>query len=254
MFFRMFRKFRLLEGESGTTGEPTGGAPAAAAATGTPAAEGGQPATGAAPADGATPPAAGTHDSAPTWLQSIADADLRQFVEAKGFKDAGEAVKAMREFEAKHAVPASVEEYQLGDGDFAKTAATWFHEAGIPAEAAKALAAKWNGYVGEQNTAAEAARLAKGEAELTTLKSEWGTDYDKNIELGRQAMRKFGVSGEVIDKLAGAAGDAATIKVFSQIGASLSEGTLNPGGDGGSSGAALTQEQRAAKFYANTKT
>lgn len=252
MFFRMFRKFRLLEGEATTTGEPAGGAPAAAPAA--PAAgEGSQPATGAAPADG-NAAAAGTHDSAPTWLQSIADADLRQFVEAKGFKDVGEAVKAMRELETKHAAPASVEDYQLGDGDFAKTAATWFHEAGIPADAAKALAEKWNGYVGEQNTAAEAARLAKGEAELTTLKGEWGADYDKNVELGRQAMRKFGVSGDVIDKLAGASGDAATIKVFSQIGASLSEGVLNPGGDGGGSGAALTQEQRAAKFYANTKT
>lgn len=67
-------------------------------------------------------------------------------------------------------------------------------------------------------------------------------------------MRKFGVPAEVIDRLAGESGDAATIKVFSSIGASLSEGTLNPGGDGGSSGAALTLEQRAAKFYANTKT
>ncbi|WP_242449018.1 hypothetical protein [Burkholderia metallica] len=248
MFFRMFRKFRLLEGETTTTGEPAGGASAAAtgATTADPAA------TTTTQTDGAaTTTTEGTHDSAPTWLQSIADAELRQFVEAKGFKDVGEAVKAMRELEAKHAAPASVEDYQLGDGDFAKTAATWFHEAGIPADAAKALAAKWNGYVGEQNTAAEAARLAKGEAELTTLKSEWGVDYDKNVELGRQAMRKFGVSGEVIDKLAGATGDAATIKMFSQIGASLSEGTLNPGGAGGS-GAALTEEQRAAKFYSNS--
>nr|WP_244109048.1 hypothetical protein [Burkholderia anthina] len=250
MFLRMFRKFRLLEGEATTTGEPAGGA----AATGATTAAAADPAASAATqTDGATTTTEGTHDSAPTWLQSIADADLRQFVEAKGFKDVGDAVKAMRELEAKHAAPASVEDYQLGDGDFAKTAATWFHEAGIPADAAKALAAKWNGYVGEQNTAAEAARLAKGDAELTTLKGEWGADYDKNVELGRQAMRKFGVSGEVIDKLAGASGDAATIKVFSQIGASLSEGTLNPGGAGGS-GAALTDEQRAAKFYSNTKT
>lgn len=249
MFFRMFRKFRLLEGEATTTGEPAGGA-AATGATTTPATD--PAATAAAQTDAAA--AAVTQDSATTWLQSIADADLRQFAEAKGFKDVGEAVKAMREFEAKHAAPATVEEYQLGDGDFAKTAATWFHEAGVPAEAAKALAAKWDVYVKDQTTAIESARVAKGEAELTALKGEWGDSFDKNVELGRQAMRKFGVSGEVIDKLAGASGDAATIKVFSQIGASLSEGTLNPGGDGGGSGAALTHEQRAAKFYANTKT
>ncbi|MBR8460773.1 hypothetical protein KDW07_26900 [Burkholderia dolosa] len=234
-----YRKFRLLEGEATPTGEPTGGA--AAAATDPTAATTTQ-------TDGAAAPA-NTGDSPTAWLQSIADADLRQFVEAKGFKDVGDAVKAMRDFEAKHAAPAKVEDYQLGDGEFAKTAATWFHEAGVPAEAAKALAAKWNGYVEQQNSAAEAARLAKGEAELSTLKTEWGDSYDKNVELGRQAMRKFGVSAEVIDKLAGAAGDAATIKVFSQIGASLSEATLNPGGAGGS-GAALTDEDaRAAKLY-----
>ncbi|MCW3505655.1 hypothetical protein K6Y79_36930 [Burkholderia cenocepacia] len=244
----MFRKFRLLEGETTTTGEPAGGAAATSTTAADPAATT-TTATATTQTDGATTATEGTHDSAPTWLQSIADADLRQFVEAKGFKDVGEAVKAMRELETKHAAPASVEDYQLGDGDFAKTAATWFHEAGIPADAAKALAEKWNGYVGEQNAATEAARLAKGEAELTTLKGEWGVDYDKNVELGRQAMRKFGVSGEVIDKLAGATGDAATIKVFSQIGASLSEGVLNPGGAGGS-GAALTNEDaRAATLY-----
>ncbi|OQD14628.1 hypothetical protein UE98_31780 [Burkholderia cenocepacia] len=245
----MFHKFRLLEGETTTTGEPAGGAPAAAVATGATTTDPAAAATTTAQTDGATNAAANTDNSPSTWLQSITDADLRQFVETKGFKDVGDAVKAMRELEAKHAAPASVEDYQLGDGDFAKTAATWFHEAGIPAEAAKALAAKWNGYVGEQNTAAEAARLAKGEAELMTLKGEWGADYDKNVELGRQAMRKFGVSGEVIDKLAGASGDAATIKVFAQIGASLSEGALNPGGAGGS-GAALTNEDaRAATLY-----
>ncbi|UQP02239.1 hypothetical protein L0Z36_10160 [Burkholderia multivorans] len=245
MFSRMFRKFQLLEGEATTTGEPTGGAPAAGATT---AATTDSTATAATQTPGATS-AAGTHDSAPSWLQAIGDADLRQFVEAKGFKDVGEAVKAMRELEAKHAAPEKVEDYQLGDTDFAKTAASWFHEHGVSAETAKALAAKWNGYVEQQNSAAEAARIAKGQADLAALKSEWGDGYDKNLELGRQAMRKFGVPAEVIDRLAGESGDAATIKVFSSIGASLSEGTLNPGEAGGS-GAALTDDDaRAAKLY-----
>lgn len=246
MFSRMFRKFQLLEGEATTTGEPAGGAPAAGATTTATATDSAAPAATQTP--GATS-AAGTHDSAPSWLQAIGDADLRQFVEAKGFKDVGEAVKAMRELEAKHAVPAKAEDYQLGDTDFAKTAASWFHEHGVSAETAKALAAKWNGYVEQQNSAAEAARIAKGQADLAALKSEWGDGYDKNLELGRQAMRKFGVPVEVIDKLAGQMGDAQAIKVFSQIGASLSEGVLNPGGAGGS-GAALTDEDaRAAKLY-----
>ncbi|SMG01064.1 FIG00463690: hypothetical protein [Burkholderia singularis] len=159
----------------------------------------------------------------------------------------------MRDVESKYAAPEKPEGYELGDGDFAKTAATWFHENGVPAATAKALAGKWDAYVQEQNTAAETARQQAGERELAALKTEWGGDYDKNIELGRQAMRKFGISGEVIDRLSSTTGDAQTIKVFSQIGAALSEGVLNPGGDGGGSGAALTPEQRAAKFYSNTK-
>ncbi|WP_186239356.1 hypothetical protein [Burkholderia gladioli] len=245
MFIRnLLRRHRLLEGETNaTSGAPAGGGQSAAPA------DGGQPpadAKGAAPAAGAD-----TANVPPDWLQGIDDAELRTFVEGKGFKSAGEALAALREVEGKYAAPDKPEGYELGDGDFAKTAATWFHENGVPAATAKALAGKWNTYVQDQTAAAEAARVAAGEQQITALRTEWGDSYDKNVELGRQAMRKFGVSGEVIDKLAGASGDAAVIKTFSQIGAAISEGTLNPGGTA-SSGAALTEEQRAAKFYSNS--
>lgn len=167
----------------------------------------------------------------------------------KGYKDPAEAFKALRDAEAKNAAPEKPEDYQIGDTDFAKTAATWFHEQGISAEAAKGLTAKWNEYVTQQNEAVTAARTREGEAQMSALKTEWGNSYDTNIELSRQAMRKFGVPVEFIDKVAGQIGDAETVKVFNRIGAAMSEGTLNPGG-AGSSGAALTEEQQAAKFYA----
>ncbi|WP_369064770.1 hypothetical protein [Burkholderia gladioli] len=241
MFIRnLLRRHRLLEGETNAAA----GAPAGDGQSAAPAGDG--QAAGAAPAAGAD-----TANVPPDWLQGIDDAELRTFVEGKGFKSAGEALAALREVEGKYAAPDKPEGYELGDGDFAKTAATWFHENGVPAATAKALAGKWNTYVQDQTAAAEAARVAAGEQQITALRTEWGDSYDKNVELGRQAMRKFGVSGEVIDKLAGASGDAAVIKTFSQIGAAISEGTLNPGGTA-SSGAALTEEQRAAKFYSNS--
>ncbi|MDN7751745.1 hypothetical protein [Burkholderia gladioli] len=241
MFIRnLLRRHRLLEGETNAaSGAPAGDGQSAAPA-------GAAGATGAAPAAGAE-----TGNLPPDWLQGIDDAELRTFVEGKGFKSAGEALAALREVEGKYAAPDKPEGYELGDGDFAKTAATWFHENGVPAATAKALAGKWNTYVQDQTAAAEAGRVAAGEQQITALRTEWGDSYDKNVELGRQAMRKFGVSGEVIDKLAGASGDAAVIKTFSQIGAAISEGTLNPGGQGGK-GAPLTQEERAAKFYSNS--
>ncbi|MDN7495010.1 hypothetical protein QZM89_07415 [Burkholderia gladioli] len=244
MFIRnLLRRHRLLEGETNAaSGAPAGDGQSAAPAGQAPAAAA---AGGAAPAAGTD-----TGDSPSDWLQGIDDAELRTFVEGKGFKSAGEAIAALREVEGKYSAPDKPEGYELGDGDFAKTAATWFHESGVPAATAKALAGKWNTYVQDQTAAAEAARVAAGEQQITALRTEWGDSYDKNVELGRQAMRKFGVSGEVIDKLAGASGDAAVIKTFSQIGAAISEGTLNPGGAGGSGGAAPTNEDaRAAKLF-----
>ncbi|WP_257834976.1 hypothetical protein [Burkholderia glumae] len=234
MFIRnLLRRHRLLEGETN-------------AASGAPAGDG----QSAAPAGDGQAAGADTQDSTNGWLQGIDDAELRTFVEGKGFKSAGEALAALREVESKYAAPDKPEGYELGDGDFAKTAAAWFYENGVPAATAKALAGKWDAYVKEQTTAAETAQKLAGEQQITALRTEWGDSYDKNVELGRQAMRKFGVSGEVIDKLAGASGDAAVIKTFSQIGAAISEGTLNPGGAGGSSGAAPTNEDaRAAKLF-----
>lgn len=242
--FYLARRFALFfpDGDSGGGG-PASGADATGTAAGAPA---------ATPTGGAGA-VAGTPVAMPDWREAITDAGLKQYVTDKGFKEPGDVIKAMRETEAKHAAPATPDEYALGDTDFAKTASTWFHEQGLSAGQAKGLTEKWNAFVEQQTAADAAARLAQGEAQMTALKSEWGDSYDRNLELGRQAMRKFGLSGEFVDRMAGEAGDAETVRVFSRIGAALSEGTLNPGGAGGSGGAALTQEERAAKFYSNTK-
>lgn len=228
-----------------------GGAPAAAASGE------GAPATAATTAAPTSPESAAaasatqTDNSPSDWRESIADADLKKYVTDKGYKDPAEAFKALRDAEAKYAAPAKPEDYQIGDTDFAKTAATWFHEQGIPAEQAKGLVGKWNEYVTKQTEEATAARARDGEAQMSALKTEWGNTYDANLELGRQAMRKFGIPAAFIDKVAGEIGDAETIKVFNRIGAAMSEGTLNPGG-AGNGGSALTEEEQAARFYAKS--
>jgi hypothetical protein len=240
--------FMLPEGDAAASG----GTPAAAATTaeGTPAAT----TTTAAQAttEGASAASTPQTDNSPSdWRESIADADLKKFVTDKGYKDPAEAFKALRDADAKYAVPSKPEDYGLGDEAFAKTAATWFHEQGIPAEQAKGLVGKWNEYVTKQTEEATAAKARDGEAQISQLKTEWGTNYDANVEIGRQAMRKFGLPVTFIDKVAGEIGDAETIKVFNRIGAAMSEGTLNPGG-AGNGGAALTEEEQAAKFYAKS--
>lgn len=192
----------------------------------------------------------------PAWHDSIQDEGLKAFISGKGFKDAGEAAKALQDLEGKTAVPESPEAYQLPvpegqDAAFATEAAKWMHEAGVPAEQAQALATKWNEYAAAQQQAADLAREQQGEADLATLRKEWGQQFDSNAELGRRAVRTFGVEADAIEKISSALGDAETLRLFSRIGKHLGEGTLTPeGGDrGGAASPADPEAARAARMF-----
>ena len=200
-----------------------------------PAGGGGEGGGGATPV---TPPAQ-TQTTAPAWHESIQDEGLRQFIQGKGFKDAGEAAKALHELEGKTAVPESPDAYKLPvpdgqDAKFAQQVAGWMHKAGIPAAQAQALAEQWNAYQADQQQAAELARQQQGEADVAALKKEWGGQFEANAELGRRAVRTFGIDAGALEKISGALGDAETLRLFQRIGKHLGEGTLTPGAAGGS--------------------
>lgn len=227
-------------------------------------AEGGE-AGGGAPADVATPPAAPANGAAqpaapasatPAWHDSIEDAGLKAFIQGKGFKDAAEAAKALQDMEGKIAVPESADAYALPvpegqDKAFAGEAAKWMHEAGIPVAQAQALAEKWNAYAAAQQQAADVARQQQSEADLATLRQEWGQQFDANAELGRRAVRTFGVEADAVEKISQALGDAETLRLFARIGKHLGEGTLIPeGGDrGGAATPADPEAARAARMF-----
>jgi hypothetical protein len=128
--------------------------------------------------------------------------------------------------------PAKPEEYELplpaGDqGEFAKTAAGWFHKAGVPKSAAQAVAKAWNdhmeGYVRQQ---AEQAR-AKADGELNALKTEWGNDFDKNAEIGRRGLAEYGKKAGLDDNdlknIEDALGTGKMLKMFHTLGLTLGE-------------------------------
>lgn len=224
MFKRLMMRYVLMDEAGGGDG---GGA--ATAATG---ADG----AAAAAADGS---AAAAQESAPSFLETLGDADLKAYAESKGYTSAAEAIKSFREAEAASAAPAKAEDYKLpvpeGQSDaLAKEAATWFHEAGVSQKTAEALVTKFNAHVAGLNEAADLARKQQGEQQMAALKTEWGTQYDRNVELGRQALHQFGIPAETVSVLEKQVGAAQIMKTFSQIGAALGEGTLNPGGNGGS--------------------
>lgn len=224
---------RLLRNEAAADTPPAGGVPAAEA-----------PATPPA-ATPAVSPGADSQVTAPAWHESIQDAGLKAFIEGKGFKDAGEAVKALQDLEGQTAKPESADAYKLPvpqgqDGAFATEAAKWMHEAGIPVAQAQALATKWNEYQAGQAHAADLARHQQGEADVASLRKEWGGQYDANVELGKRAVRAFaGEAGDaevLIGKIEGAIGTAETLRLFQRIGKSMGESTLNPGDAGSSNG------------------
>jgi hypothetical protein len=141
-------------------------------------------------------------------------------------------VEGRKAFYSKLGVPETPDGYKLpfpegDDGVFSKTAANWFHEAGIPAKSAERIAANWNKFIEEQVKAGQAQDQERGTKELEALKAEWGPDFESRGELGRRGLREVGSKAGFDDNdlasLERAIGAAKTIKLFSTLGSYLQE-------------------------------
>jgi hypothetical protein len=212
--------------------------------------------TGSAPAGTpAASPAAGSNGGAPAaWFDAISDQDLRGFAQGRGWKDPGAVVESYRNLEKLTGVPAdqllrlpkeddadgwksvwgrlgrpeTADGYQLPvpdgmPGEFAKAASAKFHELGIPAKQAQALASWWNESQSAAMQQQETARTQQSEADLAALRSEWGNNYDAEVEKGKRAARQFGFDIETLEKMEGAVGTAGLLKMMSKIGNALGE-------------------------------
>lgn len=225
----------------------------------------GQPGTGTAPAGG-------------EWHAGIADAELRGYVQTKGWKDPASLADSYRNLEKLQGVPQDrllklpekpddpawdtvhtklgrpekPELYELkGDEAMVKRMSAAMHKAGVPKSAAQALNAEWDAYVNELIATDTAERQQKDAADLAALRGEWGGDFEKNSELGRRAGREFGLSAEQFNAISGALGSGATLKLFAAIGGKLGEaGPFDPNGSGGNGGFGMTKEAAQARITA----
>jgi len=128
--------------------------------------------------------------------------------------------------------PESHENYELGDyapeqtEDFRNLA----HQLGLNNEQAQHL---YNAYVesidGMQNQDAQAFEQFEVE-NLKALQTEWGDNFNGNLELARRAFMNFATpeAVEVIEKT-GLGNHPEILKVFSQIGSMLQEDSVLPG-------------------------
>lgn len=236
-----------------------------------PAAGGAQGAQGSGAAAGA-----GDGQAAP-WYSGVQDAGLKTWIESKGFKDP-EAVatsalnleklvgadrigrtvvlpkddkdlEGIKAFRAKLGVPDSPDAYALpvpegGDAAFAKTAAGWFMEAGVPPGAARTIAQQWNGHMQAAMQAMEAEESAKSEQALGEIKGKWGDKFDQNAEVARRYVKASGLNEEQLSAVERALGTATFLETFHKLGTSLGEAGFTTGDNAG--GAGFTPAKAAA--------
>lgn len=214
------------------------------------------------------------------WWDSVKDGEVKTWLGNKKYPDAESALKAHWSLErlmgadkagrtvmlpkdendaegwkalsAKLGVPDSADGYKLpmpegSDDNFAKTAAKWFHEAGVPPRAANKIAEAWNAWVGEQVKAGEATEHAESEKQMSALEKEWGNEFGAKRELAQRGYRNFAKQFGLDDKAAleraeTVLGAANLTKFFAGLGQLNSESAFaGSDGKGGFSGVSKQQ-------------
>lgn len=220
-----------------------------------PAPDANSPAPAPTPAPSPAPaPAPAGHGIA--WLPVDADAETVGHVQNAGWDGPAAVVKSHRELQKlfgadrhgrtitvpkEDATPAEFADFynkmgrpetpdgyklpvpQGSDGEFAKQAAAWMHEAGVPLKAGQAIAGKWNEFVAARAKAEAEAAQAAFEAESAILKRDWGNEAMMRKDLARRAAAKLGIDDQAIDALEKAAGFSKTLKALARVGDMLSE-------------------------------
>jgi hypothetical protein len=104
------------------------------------------------------------------------------------------------------------------------------HKLGLSQEQLQGLADGYHGFV--QGELTEGAKVL--DAENGKLKTEWGNDYAKNLELANRALSKFG--GEpVVNYLKALSldSDPMLLRAFAAVGRAIGESEWAAGGGGG---------------------
>lgn len=219
-----------------------------------------------APAGGGEPAAQPAQNGA--FYSSFADEGVRNWAESKGFKDAESVTMSafnlekligfdkagrtlvmpnenstpeeIKAYNAKLGVPDSVDGYKLpvpeGVGEeFSKTAASWFHENGVTPKAAEGITAKWNEYVASQQQAETTARAEASDREYKEWEGAQGSALAQNLELGKRAVRQFGLDAKdesgltIADKIETAIGTKSFMELVSKMGGGLGEHKVHMG-------------------------
>lgn len=176
----------------------------------------------------------------------------RSYVQEKGYKSADDmvtALKGLSQFEGKDlnnmvslpgadasaedlaafygklGCPDKPEGYVFGknDTEFAKSIAPILQQSGITQKQLDVLMPKWNEFINTQNSAAEQQLVEDNEKATKALKTEWGNDFDANIDLAKKATQALGFSADEIDSICKVKGSAYVYKMMAKFGKAFSD-------------------------------
>jgi hypothetical protein len=223
-------------------------------------------------------------DAAKSWYSGF-DEMTRGYVEQKGFKDPAAVVNSYQNLEKlmgheragrtmvlpkddqdtetlgkiydRLGRPAAPEDYKLpvpeGDqGEFAKIAASKFHELGLSSKQGQALAEWFNGHGTQLQQQQEAQFERQRDEDFAKLEQEWGNEFATRSELARRSMREAGLTPEDGAILERALGIHKAAKAFEFFGKHFAE----HGGKGfdNSGGGRFSQTPEEAKARINSLT
>lgn len=136
--------------------------------------------------------------------------------------------------------PKSPDEYQLKFGEEIKVdprlegfAKTFFHQAGVPAGKAQAMADKWNAFVAETSAADQKAWQETETAAINDLKKAHGDKYDGFVQAGQTAFKALGLDKAVHERIETAAGTSAYLTLMATLGQKMGGEAPFLNGDGG---------------------
>lgn len=216
-------------------------------------------ATGTTAAPSAVPPAA--------WYGDLADADLKGMADLKGWKSPADVLTSYRTLEqhigvppdriiklpeagdtaglaAVHAklgfaAPATAADYGLAqidgfDPTFAAAAGDVFLKHGVPKDMASGAMKEVGGLLQKMEADYESQRATQFANEMTSLKTEWGANFEPLQETAKRAaaeyMPKAGLAVEDLDSIREAIGPAKFNKLWAGIGSTMGESAFVAGG------------------------
>lgn len=240
------------------------------------------PAPAQTPAPNSAPEAGQTPAPAPTsanWYDGFND-EIKGYVQAKGFKDAGAVVESYRNIEKLMGVPKDrllklpekaddpawndihyklgkpekAESYKVelpkdyGDENFAKAAKDMFHKANLTMAQAEEITKWWNGHMEAHLNAEREAIAAEIQRETEALKKEWGAAFEQNFNAMDTVIEKFGISEGQLLKMKDTFGAAGAAKFLYNLSSKLGEHTFTaPGGPNSTGTYSPTMAKEAIK-------